>query len=121
MPSKMVDNVMKAKAMLEEKIQELDKKETTITDSSDLYTFRRNKEQREFTSQNINQISSIKKEIYEIQSKITEERNLSRGISDKSTMTLGRTSKGFANKLILTIISTFISFALFLLVYYLYS
>lgn len=121
MPSKMVDNVMKAKAMLEEKIQELDKEETTITDSSDLYTFRRNKEQREFTSQNINQISSIKKEIYEIQSKITEERNLSRGISDKSTMTLGRTSKGFANKLILTIISTFISFALFLLVYYLYS
>lgn len=65
-------------------------------------------------------MSSIKKEIYEIQSKITEERNLSREISDKSTMTLGKTSKGFANKLILTIIFIFVSCTLFLLVYYLY-
>lgn len=66
-------------------------------------------------------MSSIKKEIYEIQSKITEEHNLSRGITDKSAMTLGKTSGGFANKLILTIISIFVSCALFLLVYYLYK
>lgn len=121
MPSKMVENVMKAKTMLEGKIEEFDKKGTTLTDSSDLYTFRRSREQREFSTQNINQMSSIKKEIYEIQSKITEEHNLSRGITDKSAMTLGKTSGGFANKLILTIISIFVSCALFLLVYYLYK
>lgn len=119
MNPKMAENVMKMKEMLEKEIQELDKKDSTLTESTELYTFKRNKEQRDFSSQNINQMSNIKREIYELQSKITEGHNLSRNVEDKSAKTLSRSSEGFANKLILTIISMFVSCALFLLVYYL--
>lgn len=121
MNPKMAENVMKMKKMLERKIQELDKKDSQLTAGTELYTFKRNKEQRNFSSQNINQMSDIKREIYEIQTKINEEHNLSRNIEDKSAKTLGRSSEGFANKLILTIISMFVSCALFLLIYFLYK
>ena len=121
MNPKMAENVMKMKEMLERKIQELDKKDSQLIAGTELYTFKRNKEQRNFSSQNINQMSDIKREIYEIQTKINEEHNLSRNIEDKSAKTLGRSSEGFANKLILTIISMFVSCALFLLIYFLYK
>ena len=120
MTPKMVENVMKLKSMLEEKISGLDNKPSQLTDSVELQIFRVKKEQRDSASKNINQMSTTKKEIYELQCKITEEHNLSRTIEDKNAKSLVRSSGGFAGQLVLTIISMFVACALFLIVYYLY-